>query len=88
MPRPDLGIPERPAPRARDGCGRGLSAMLALLFVILALGGIARVGQLQLLQPFIGLTLTAVLLHEPVAWTMIGSAAVVVLCVAGARRFA
>jgi drug/metabolite transporter (DMT)-like permease len=54
----------------------------------LALGGIAGVGQLQLLQPFFGLTLAALLLHEPVAWTMIASTAVVVLCVAGAKRFA
>jgi drug/metabolite transporter (DMT)-like permease len=54
----------------------------------LALGGIARVGQLQLLQPFIGLILAAFLLGEPIAWTMIASAAIVVLCVAGAKRFA
>lgn len=54
----------------------------------LALGGIAGVGQLQLLQPFFGLILAAALLHEPVAWTMIASTAVVVLCVAGAKRFA
>ncbi len=54
----------------------------------LALGGIASVGQLQLLQPFFGLMLAAVLLHEAVAWTMIAASAVVVLCVAGARRFA
>lgn len=54
----------------------------------LALGGIAGVGQLQLLQPFFGLMLAALLLHEPVAWSMITSTAVVVLCVAGAKRFA
>jgi drug/metabolite transporter (DMT)-like permease len=54
----------------------------------LALGGIAGVGQLQLLQPFLGLILAAVVLHEPIVWTMIASSAVVVLCVAGARRFA
>ncbi len=54
----------------------------------LALGGIAGVGQLQLLQPFFGLVLAAVLLHEPVAWTTIASTAVVVLCVTGAKRFA
>ncbi|GBQ23883.1 drug/metabolite transporter superfamily permease [Gluconacetobacter sacchari DSM 12717] len=54
----------------------------------LALGGIAGVGQLQLLQPFFGLILAATLLHEPIAWTMIASTAVVVLCVAGAKRFA
>lgn len=54
----------------------------------LALGGIARVGQLQLLQPFFGLALAGLLLHEPVAWTMIAATGLVVLCVAGARRFA
>jgi drug/metabolite transporter (DMT)-like permease len=54
----------------------------------LALGGIASVGQLQLLQPFFGLLLAALLLHEHIAWTMIAAIAVVVLCVAGAKRFA
>jgi drug/metabolite transporter (DMT)-like permease len=54
----------------------------------LALGGIAVVGQLQLLQPFFGLTLAGLLLHEPVAWTMIAVTGLVVLCVAGAKRFA
>jgi drug/metabolite transporter (DMT)-like permease len=53
----------------------------------LALGGIASVGQLQLLQPFLGLILAAVLLDEPIAWTMIACTVVVVACVAGARRF-
>ncbi|MBF9234605.1 DMT family transporter [Microvirga alba] len=54
----------------------------------LALGGIAGVGQLQLLQPFFGLALAALLLHEPVAWTMIAATGLVVVCVAGAKRFA
>lgn len=54
----------------------------------LALGGIARVGQLQLLQPFFGLFLAAAFLGEPIIWTMILSTIVVVLCVAGAKRFA
>ena len=54
----------------------------------LALGGIAGVGQLQLLQPFFGLVLAAVLLQEPVGWTMIAVTGLVVLCVAGAKRFA
>lgn len=54
----------------------------------LAQGGIAVVGQLQLLQPFFGLGLAALLLHESVAWGMIASTAIVVLCVAGAKRFA
>ncbi|WP_159952902.1 DMT family transporter [Rhizobium sp. 18065] len=54
----------------------------------LALGGIAAVGQLQLLQPFFGLALAATLLHEPVSIGMVVSTAAVVLCVAGAKRFA
>ena len=54
----------------------------------LALGGIAGVGQLQLLQPFFGLLLAGLLLHEPVAWSMIAVTGLVVLCVAGAKRFA
>jgi drug/metabolite transporter (DMT)-like permease len=54
----------------------------------LALGGIASVGQLQLLQPFLGLLLAGLLLHEPIAWTMVAVTGLVVLCVAGARRYA
>jgi drug/metabolite transporter (DMT)-like permease len=54
----------------------------------LALGGIAGVGQLQLLQPFFGLALAGLLLHEPVAWTMIAATGFVVLCVVGAKRYA
>ena len=53
----------------------------------LALGGIAGVGQLQLLQPFFGLLLAGLLLGEPVAWSMIAVTGLVVLCVAGAKRF-
>jgi drug/metabolite transporter (DMT)-like permease len=53
----------------------------------LAQGGIASVGQLQLLQPFMGLVLAALLLGEPVAWSMIACTAAVVACVAGAKRF-
>ena len=54
----------------------------------LALGGIAGVGQLQLLQPFFGLALAGLLLGEPVAGSMIVGTALVGLCVAGAKRFA
>jgi drug/metabolite transporter (DMT)-like permease len=54
----------------------------------LALGGIAGVAQLQLLQPFFGLALAGLLLGEPIAWTMIAVTGLVVLCVAGAKRFA
>jgi drug/metabolite transporter (DMT)-like permease len=54
----------------------------------LAQGGIAGVGQLQLLQPFFGLILAAAFLHEPVGWPIIAVATGVVLCVGGAKRFA
>lgn len=53
----------------------------------LALGGIASVSQLQLLQPFFGLFLAAMLLHEYVTGPMIIATIVVVLCIVGARRF-
>lgn len=53
----------------------------------LALGGIAGVGQLQLLQPFFGLMLAAAVLGESIAWPMLAATGVVVLCVAGARHF-
>ncbi len=54
----------------------------------LALGGTAGVGQLQLLQPFFGLILAAAFLAEPIAPSMIGITIFVVVCVAGAKRFA
>ena len=54
----------------------------------LALGGIAGVGQLQLLQPFFGLALAGLLLGEPIAWPMIAITTFVVFCVAGAKPFA
>ncbi len=54
----------------------------------LAQGGIAAVGQLQLLQPFLGLALAAVLLHEQVSVAMLIVTLAVVLCVAGAKKFA
>ncbi len=54
----------------------------------LAQGGIAAVGQLQLLQPFMGLILAATLLQEQVSWPMALVCVAVVFCVAGAKRFA
>lgn len=54
----------------------------------LASGGIAAVGQLQLFQPFMGLGLAALLLHETVSWTMLAVTLAAVLCVAGARKYA
>lgn len=66
------------------------SMLLGFLFWYrgLAQGGIAAVGQLQLLQPFFGLALAATLLDEPVTPLMLLVTAAVVLCVAAARRFA
>lgn len=86
-------------PAAWGGIGAGAWLGLAYVSVFsmlvgfvfwyrgLALGGIAAVGQLQLLQPFFGLALAGMLLGEEVAWSMIAVSALVVLCVAGAKRF-
>lgn len=54
----------------------------------LAQGGIAAVGQLQLLQPFFGLALAATLLKESVSWSMFAVTLGVVACVVGAKKFA
>ena len=54
----------------------------------LAQGGIAAVGQLQLLQPFFGLALAAGLLHEQVSLGMVLVTLAVIGCVAGAKTFA
>ncbi|MER0237634.1 DMT family transporter [Fulvimarina sp. MAC8] len=54
----------------------------------LALGGIAGVGQLQLLQPFFGLALAGLLLGEVVPLSMVIVTVLVVVCVVGAKRFA
>jgi len=54
----------------------------------LAEGGIAAVGQLQLLQPFMGLGIAALLLGEKVTPLMLVVTVGVIACVAGARRFA
>lgn len=54
----------------------------------LAQGGVAAVGQLQLLQPFFGLALAATLLGEQVSAGMLGVTLAVIGCVAGAKRFA
>ena len=54
----------------------------------LAQGGIASVGQVQLLQPFFGLALAATLLRERVSIGMLLITVFVILCVAGSRKFA
>lgn len=87
-------------PRTWDGIG--VPAWLGLAYVSLfsmligfvfwyrglAQGGVAAVGQLQLLQPFLGLALAAALLHEQVTAFMLLAAAGVFTCVAGTRKFA
>lgn len=54
----------------------------------LAEGGIAAVGQLQLLQPFFGLILSAWLLGESINALMILCTIGVILCVIGSKKFA
>jgi len=66
------------------------SMMIGFVFWFrgLAQGGIAAVGQLQLLQPFMGLTLAALLLGEAVSWQMAAVSVAVVACVVGAKKYA
>lgn len=85
-----------------DFTGIGRPAWIALTYVSLfsmligfvfwyrglAQGGIAAVGQLQLLQPFMGLILSATLLQETVSLAMAAVSVAVVICVAGAKKFA
>lgn len=54
----------------------------------LAAGGIAGVGQLQLLQPLLGLALAGLVLGEPVGAGMVATSLMVLGCVAAARRYA
>jgi drug/metabolite transporter (DMT)-like permease len=61
-----------------------------LAFVVwyrgLALGGIARIGQLQLLQPFLTILAAAMLLREQVSWLEVLAALIVIACVLIGRR--
>jgi len=54
----------------------------------LSQGGIAAVGQLQLLQPFFGLALAAGFLNEHVSIGLLGTMIGVIFCVAGSKKFA
>lgn len=54
----------------------------------LAKGGTAAVGQLQLLQPFIGFGFAALFLHESISGVMLACALAALGCVAGAKKFA
>lgn len=88
----------RPLTFANVGVGAWIGLAYVSLFSMLigfvfwyrglAQGGIAAVGQLQLLQPFFGLGLAAALLHEQVSMGMIGVTVGVILCVAGSKKLA
>jgi drug/metabolite transporter (DMT)-like permease len=52
----------------------------------LALGGVARIGQLQLVQPFLTILASAALLGEPLTVTTLGFAIAVIICVALGRQ--
>ncbi len=54
----------------------------------LVLGGTARVSQIQLFQPFIGLGLAAAFLGEEVGWGLLLGSVMVTISVAKARRYA
>jgi drug/metabolite transporter (DMT)-like permease len=81
--------------RVTGGAWAGLAYVSAFSMLLgfvfwyrgLALGGIAAVGQLQLLQPALGLAASALLLHETVPPAMLAVTAAIILCVAGAKRF-
>jgi drug/metabolite transporter (DMT)-like permease len=52
----------------------------------LLLGGIARVGQLQLLQPFLTILASAMMLGERISIDILGFAVAVICCVAWGKR--
>ena len=54
----------------------------------LAQGGIAAVGQLQLIQPFMAFGLAALFLRETISAAMLLTTAGAVICIVGARKFA
>jgi drug/metabolite transporter (DMT)-like permease len=53
----------------------------------LALGGVAAVGQLQLLQPFLGFLLAALILGEAISPLMLAVSLFVLLCVWVSKKF-
>ncbi|ACL61948.1 DMT family transporter [Methylobacterium nodulans] len=88
--------------RPASWSGVGLPALASLAYVSLfsmligfvfwyrglARGGIAAVGQVQLLQPFASLVLAALVLGEQVETGLVLACAAVVATVAGAKRYA
>jgi drug/metabolite transporter (DMT)-like permease len=73
-------------------CGFAYVSVISmfLAFVVwykaLALGGIARIGQLQLLQPFLTILAAAMLLSEQISWAEVFAAMIVIACVLVGRR--
>jgi drug/metabolite transporter (DMT)-like permease len=98
LPMTGIAILTRPASWGSIGMPAWLGLAYVAIFSMLvgfvfwyrglARGGIANVGQLQLLQPFFGLALAGLLLGEPIAGSMIAATGFVIVCVALARRFA
>lgn len=85
-----------------DLADAGIASIIALFYVSLfsmligfifwyrglAEGGIASVGQLQFLQPLLGLLLAATILGESIRWPLFAVMLLVIVCVANARRYA
>ncbi|MGG6270710.1 DMT family transporter [Leptolyngbya sp. AN03gr2] len=76
----------------RAGLGFAYVSMISMFLAFfawyqgLAIGGIARVGQVQLIQPFLTILGSAVLLGEPLTPQTLGFAGGVTFCVAMGRR--
>ncbi len=72
--------------------GFGYVSVVSMFFAFfawyhgLAIGGIARVSQMQLLQPFLSILLSAVFLKEKITFLMICTAVIVVMSVAIGRK--
>ena len=73
-------------------CGFTYVSVISMFFAFvvwykgLALGGIARIGQLQLLQPFLTIFAASKLLFEPVSWAEVLAALIVIGCVSVPRH--
>jgi drug/metabolite transporter (DMT)-like permease len=52
----------------------------------LSLGGVARIGQVQLFQPFLTILASSLFLGEHLSFTTLGFAVGVMVCVALGRR--
>jgi drug/metabolite transporter (DMT)-like permease len=81
-----------PQASARAWLGFGYVSLVSMFlgffawYRAMALGGVARVGQLQLLQPLLTLCWSALLLGEDVGRGALGTALLVVFCVLGGVR--